>query len=287
MKLKIQDSDVGKRLDVFLTENIAELNRSSVEKLLNENQVTVNEKPITKSGYKIKANDKIAFLANLGKLLKPDEITLPIIYEDDDCIVINKPAGILTHSKGEFNNEGTVASFIAPKVHDTTSNRAGIVHRLDRATSGVIICTKNEDALKMLQEQFSNRKVTKKYIAVIKSGLEPKEAVIDIPIARNKNNPKTFTPSSDGKSAQTKYKITKSNADYSMVELTPRTGRTHQLRVHLKYTGFPIVGDDLYGGEEADRLYLHALSLKLKIPSGKEITFTAELPDSFSSEFNL
>jgi 23S rRNA pseudouridine1911/1915/1917 synthase len=220
---------------------------------------------------------------------EPLPLKLKIIYEDDNCVVIDKPTGVLVHSKGAFNPESTVASWLFPmtKGFDKSNTRAGIVHRLDRATSGVMLCAKTPEALSFFQKQFSSRKVIKKYIALIKGRLNPQEAVIDIPIERNPKDPKRFKVSLNGKHAKTAYKtektFTKEGDDYSLLELTPHTGRTHQLRVHLKYMKHPILGDDFYGGIGAERLYLHALSLEITLPEGERKVFSAKLPSSFAN----
>jgi 23S rRNA-/tRNA-specific pseudouridylate synthase len=159
--------------------------------------------------------------------------------------------------------------------------RGGIVHRLDRATSGVMICAKNEAALSFLQKQFSARQVQKTYIAVVAGKPKLETAIIDAPIARNLNDPKRFTVQEDGKPAQTEYRILKSNEAYSTLELKPKTGRTHQLRVHLLHLGLPIVGDELYGGEPCSRLLLHAKSLMITLPDNSQMTFEADLPQEF------
>jgi 23S rRNA pseudouridine1911/1915/1917 synthase len=163
-----------------------------------------------------------------------------------------------------------------------SGNRAGIVHRLDRATSGVMICAKTETALKQLQKQFSERKTKKTYIAIIAGRLANPEAIIDMPIERNPKQPQTFRVGRQGKPAITQYKTLKVSDNYSLVELKPTTGRTHQLRVHLKHLGHPIVGDNLYGGMPADRLYLHALSLEITLPNRQRVTLKAPLPNAFS-----
>jgi 23S rRNA pseudouridine1911/1915/1917 synthase len=209
------------------------------------------------------------------------DIDLPILYEDADCIVMNKPVGVLTHSKGAFNPEATVATFLQSHVKDLQGERAGIVHRLDRATSGVIIGAKTSEALAWLQKQFSQRRVKKTYIAIIEGELDENHAIIDMPIERNPKKPQTFRVGANGKSAITEYKVLESNDRYSMIELSPQTGRTHQLRVHLNHLGHPILGDEFYGGKPSKRLFLHALQLEITVPSHERKVFTATLPPEF------
>jgi 23S rRNA pseudouridine1911/1915/1917 synthase len=159
--------------------------------------------------------------------------------------------------------------------------RGGIVHRLDRATSGVMICAKNESTLKYLQKQFQDRKVQKSYIAVTSRKPKELEAIIDAPIGRNLSDPKKFHVTAEGKSAQTTYKVLESSSKRSKILLLPHTGRTHQLRIHLAYINCPIIGDELYGGETNKRLLLHAKSLKISLPGNDEKLFESALPDGF------
>jgi 23S rRNA pseudouridine1911/1915/1917 synthase len=280
MVILVTPEAAGQRLDVYAVAEIKQLSRSSVRQLIDEGKVLVNGKQV-KSGYKVRANEEIDIDYDLKELEQIPEIDLPVIYEDDDCLVVIKPAGILTHSKGAFNPEATVGTFIAPKLSGLSGDRAGIVHRLDRATSGIIICAKNEDAMTWLQKQFSQRKVKKTYYAVIEGTLEPKEAVIEVPIERNPRDPKTFKPGLSGKPAVTRYKVVETVNGKSLVELSPTTGRTHQLRVHLKYLEHPILGDTIYEGAPADRMYLHAERLELTLPNKERKVFEASLPPEF------
>ena len=279
---KVDETSSGQRLDVFVARQLPELSRSSIQKLSEDKKVLVDTKP-EKPSYKLKEGQKVKFNYDLGKLQDIPLINLPILYEDDDCLVINKPIGVLTHSKGAFNPEGTVATFIAPKLNkEFSGERAGIAHRLDRATSGVIICAKTPEALIWIQKQFSQRKVKKSYQAVVPGSLKPAEAIIDAPIERNPKKPQTFRVNANGKEAITEYHTLKISSDYSLLELLPRTGRTHQLRVHLKHIGEPIVGDTLYDGQVADRLYLHAYKLELTLPNRQRKVFTAPIPKEFN-----
>ena len=195
-------------------------------------------------------------------IIKP--IDVPIIYEDEDVMVLDKPTGVLTHAKGTFISEATLADFIRPRTTDgLETNRPGIVHRLDRDTSGVLIAAKHNEAKRWLQKQFSDRKAKKSYIALVKG--EPKEhhAIIDLPIGRDPKQPQLFRVDPNGKSAVTEYKVLEHFKEgYSLVQLWPQTGRTHQLRVHMHHIGTPIVGDPFYGDTKAGtRLFLHAASL--------------------------
>lgn len=281
---KITDFKSGERLDKTLASLYPEYSRSALGKLIESGQITVNG-DIVKTKYTLKDGDEIS--ADFNELTKAvDSIELPVLYEDDNVVVINKPIGVLAHSKGTFNKEGTVATWLRHRYGVTgsfwESNRAGIVHRLDRGTSGVMICAKNEVALSHLGKQFSERNVKKTYYAVITGELSTPEGNIDIPIERNPKKPATFRAGVNGKSAQTAFKTLQTNEKYSLVELRPKTGRTHQLRVHLNYLKHPIVGDEFYGGEQADRLMLHAAKLEITLPNSKRETFEAPIPKEFN-----
>jgi 23S rRNA pseudouridine1911/1915/1917 synthase len=280
-KISIDASDARKRIDVLVTEKISKLNRSMVKKLIDDSIITLNNQTI-KPGYRVSSGDIISINIDIDQHFTVPSIELPIIYEDINCIVINKPPGVLTHSKGAFNPEPTVASFISKMISsDMSSERAGIVHRLDRATSGVIICAKNIQTQDWLQKQFSMRKTTKIYYAVVTGELQQLQATIEMPIERDKNKPKQFKVGTNGKPAKTNYKVLKSNGIYSLLELTPITGRTHQLRVHLNQIGHPIVGDKVYGGQDFKRMLLHAYKLSLYLPGNKFAEFSAPLPNVF------
>ena len=283
MKISVNDKQLGQRLDKVLATSLPEYSRSSLVKLVEDGLVTVNSL-VKPASYKLKINDEVSI--DLEPLKRPvSEIEIPVIYEDNDVVVLNKLAGILTHSKGEFNKEGTVATFIQSRLNGDelwkSTNRAGIVHRLDRGTSGVIICAKNKKTEDYLKGQFSKRNVKKTYVAVISGKLPENEGMIDIPIERNPKKPATFRAGMNGKTAQTRFEIIKSNGKYSVVELKPITGRTHQLRVHLNYLGHPIVGDEFYKGETAPRLMLHALKLEVTLPSRERKQFEVPLPTEF------
>jgi len=277
------------RLDQRIVVLKPNINRSFAQHLINSGKIEVNGKIITKSSFKVSSNDNITVNIDPNETKIP-EIDIPIVFEDENCVVINKPVGILVHSKGPFNHEATVASWLKQKINiddfgktskEQLNDRNGIVHRLDRGTSGVMICAKNQKTLKYLQKQFSNRKVTKKYIAIVHGNPPQNHAIIDMPIERNPKKPQTFRVGSNGKKAITEFKLIKRSKVFSLLELIPETGRTHQLRVHLSNLGMPIVGDTLYGGPESDRLYLHSRSLKINIPGNIVKTFEAEIPKSF------
>jgi len=283
----VTDFVVGERLDKVLSTAFEQYSRSALEKLIQESHVTVNG-VIKKTKYKLKKDDVIEVDLTMFTS-EPESISLPVVFENDDVVVINKPAGVLTHAKGTLHNEATVATWLKSHCGSNgetefwSSNRAGIVHRLDRVTSGVMICAKNEAAQTKLQKQFSDRKAKKSYLAIIEGSLDEPEGTIDVPIERNPKAPATFRPGINGKSAQTHYTVVSVTSTYTLIEMRPYTGRTHQLRVHMQYMKHPIVGDVLYGGQPADRLMLHAKQLEISIPGGERRTFTTDCPEELTN----
>lgn len=269
------------RLDQELVTRHPEISRSTLQKYIKSGYVTVNGTVITRSKQEVTETDDIA--------LTPPEKTdtsdkeLPIIYIDDEVIVVNKPAGVLTHSKGALNDEFTVADFFrryTTNALDTT--RPGIVHRLDRDTSGVIIGARTNEAATLLKKQFADRTVKKQYTAVVDGVPKLEKALIDLPIGRNPSAPSTFRVDPKGKAAITAYEVLATNGKQSLLELKPKTGRTHQLRVHMQYLHTPIAGDRVYGkATSAPRLCLHAHSLEITIPGSERKVFTAPVPSLF------
>ncbi len=268
------------RLDAYLAQYWPETSRSTWQKHIAAGYVMVDGVVETSSKRTLSEDDEVT--VNVPDVPTFEDQTLPIIYQDDNVIVINKPTGVLTHSKGEINQEFTVADFFKHfSTYHIDTNRPGIIHRLDRDTSGVLMGALNDDTASMLQRQFADRKVHKIYMAVVVGVPKQPEALIDLPIGRNPKSPSMFRVDPSGKSAKTTYKVLASNEKYSLVELRPQTGRTHQLRVHMAHIGTPIHGDKVYG-KAADRMYLHAASLEITIPKGDRRTFTAPVPPEFA-----
>lgn len=263
--------DNRKRLDHILVELHPEYNRSSLQNFIKAGYVTVNGEIVKKPNSKVSASDQIVLNVPSEEKILPK---LPVIYEDDHVIVLNKPSGLLSMAKGEYCPEPTLEDY------------GLLVHRLDRDTSGVVILAKDEKTQKMLRKQFQNRKTHKTYLAVVSGMPKLPEAMIDLPIARNLKRPTTFQVDQNGKPSQTYYRVIKSNHDKNLLELKPVTGRTHQLRVHLKYLNTPILGDPVYGeAKSAPRLMLHAKSLEITIPGetgNQRKTFEAEAPAEFN-----
>ena len=266
------------RLDSALAELFPETPRSVWKKRIIKEEILVDGSSSTPA-YKLKIGDAVTIVDIVQERAV---VNIPVLYEDDDVIVINKPAGVLSHAKSSEIDEVTVASYFADRIEDSlTNSRAGIVHRLDRDTSGVMVIARTKSTLDYLQKQFANRTVEKTYVAVVSGKPKDKEAILKWPIERNPKQPSTFRVGAQGKPAETYYQIVKSSAKHSFLELKPKTGRTHQLRVHLKELGYPIVGDRLYGRESGTRLMLHAQRVCLAIKHDDYRCFEADLPPDF------
>ena len=272
------------RLDIYLSTKFdTTISRSLWQKYIKAGYVSVNNKVATTPKFEVDETDEIAL--NLPEKEQAD-VDLPILYEDDDVIVVNKPSGLLTHAKGGLSDESTVAEIIRPKTSFATdTDRPGIVHRLDRDTSGLLIIAKNPESAAHLQRQFAERTAKKTYIAITDGKPKLNAAKIDLPIGRNPSAPSTFRIDPNGKPAQTTYHVLAENDAQSLVELKPTTGRTHQLRVHLTHLNAPILGDRVYGKSSDCRMMLHAQKLEITLPSGERKVFEAAIPDEFKRFF--
>jgi len=272
------------RLDIYLSTKFdTTISRSLWQKYIKAGYVSVNNKVVTTPKFEVDETDEIAL--NLPEKEQAD-VDLPILYEDDDVIVVNKPSGLLTHAKGGLSDEPTVAEIIRPKTSFATdTDRPGVVHRLDRDTSGLLIIAKNPESAAHLQRQFAERIAKKTYIAITDGKPKLNAAKIDLPIGRNPSAPSTFRIDPNGKPAQTTYHVLAENDAQSLVELKPTTGRTHQLRVHLAHLNAPILGDRVYGKSSDCRMMLHAQKLEITLPSGERRVFEAIVPDEFKKFF--
>ncbi|MBR2725196.1 RluA family pseudouridine synthase [Candidatus Saccharibacteria bacterium] len=259
------------RLDVLMSGIFKSYNRSTLQKFIEYGFVTVDGQMVKKANSKFEPGVKIDL--KIPQIMKNADLVPEVIYEDEQVLVLNKPAGLLSMAKGEYCPENTLEHY------------GLLVHRLDRDTSGVVILAKDEKTQVFLKKQFQDRKAHKVYYAIISGKMKLDEARIDLPMARDLKRPTTFKIDPNGKPAETFYKVMKEDNEHSLLELSPTTGRTHQLRVHLKYLGHPIVGDTVYGGEKAERLFLHAKKLEITLPGGRRTTFEAPLPKEFEDVF--
>ena len=268
------------RLDIHLSTAFdPSVSRSLWQKYIKAGHISVNQRVVTTPKFEVDETDEIAV-----KLPEQEQASaeLPVLYEDDDVMVVNKPSGLLTHAKGGLSTEPTVAEIIRLKTSFASdTDRPGIVHRLDRDTSGVLIIAKTADAAAHLQRQFAQRTTKKTYLAVTDGVPKLAAAKIDLPIGRNPAAPSTFRVDPNGKPAQTNYRVLAVTDAQTLIELQPSTGRTHQLRVHMAYLNAPILGDRVYSKPNASRLMLHAYKLEITLPSGERKTFEAAIPEEF------
>ena len=257
------------RLDILMKDIYRSYNRSSIQKFIENDFVTVDGEVVTKPNTRVKDGVKIEL--KIPEDLKNADVQPEVIFENDKVLVVNKPSGLLSEAKGEYCPERTLADF------------GMVAHRLDRDTSGVMILAKDEDTLHFLKRQFQRRTVHKTYYAVVEGLPKLEQAKIDLPLLRDMKRPTTFRVDANGKESITFYRLLKTNGDYSLVELKPITGRTHQLRVHMQYLGHPIVGDRVYGLGDKNRLCLHAGELEVTLPGGERKVFRVPRPRSFDA----
>lgn len=287
----------GERLDKALPAALPALSRTQVQRLIKDGMVTVNGRRV-KPNLKLAGGEQVTIIlpeVQETELL-PEDIPLDIRYEDEDMLVINKPAGMVVHP-AVGHESGTLVNAILYHCPDLEGiggeKRPGIVHRLDKETSGLIVVAKNERALRHLQAQFKERSVDKRYLALVEGQVNPPEALIDAPIGRDPRQRKKMAViplhySARSRPAQTAYRTVISYDDYTLLECHLHTGRTHQIRVHLAYAGFPIVGDTVYGRRKQTihlkRQFLHAARLTLLRPSDNTpLSLEAELPPELTA----
>ena len=269
------------------------LSRSMIQKLLDEGKILVNGK-IEKASYKTKLNDTIQIEEIIPKAvdLKAQDIPIEVIYEDNDMIVVNKPKGMVVHP-ANGNPDGTLVNAIMNRCKGSLSGiggeiRPGIVHRIDKDTSGLLIVAKNDKAHIALSEQIKNREITKKYVALVRGVVKENQATIDMPIGRSDKDRKKMAVKKDGKRAVTHFDVIKRYHGYTYLDIKIDTGRTHQIRVHLSEIGYPIVGDNVYSNGKnpfgVEGQMLHAKSLEFRHPiTGEKLYFEAPLPEYFSN----
>jgi 23S rRNA pseudouridine1911/1915/1917 synthase len=286
-KIELTAEVRGVRLDKFLAEKLSELSRSTIQQLIREGFVLV-EGALTKPGYKLKGGERISVTIPPPPPLEPEPFPIPldVVYEDQWLIVINKPANLVVHPAPGHQADTLVNAVLAhwPELRGLgDKTRLGIVHRLDKDTSGLIVVAKDEKTKVELQKQFKERGVRKVYLALVKGELKPARGRIEAPIGRDPRHRKKMAVVAGGREAVTDYKVLEYLPGYTYVEVYPLTGRTHQIRVHFSHKGHPIAGDKVYGRgphiPDLMRPFLHAYSLTFKHPvSGEEVTFKAPLP---------
>ena len=287
--IDVPDEETGERIDSFLSGK-TDFTRTRIQQLIKDRNITVNGKP-TKSSYKIEENDEIIIEVPEVETteIKPENIKIDVVYEDSDIAVINKQAGLVVHpAHGHYS--GTLVNAILYHIKDLSGIngeiRPGIVHRLDKDTSGLIVIAKNDKVHAALTEMFQEKKIRKTYLAILKGKLNKSEGKIVTQIGRDKNDRKKMTVIDDaakGKNAITNYRVISQNNLFTLVKVNIETGRTHQIRVHMRHLGYPILGDSVYGRKDNEkRQMLHAYKLEFLHPvTGRQMEFTGEIPEDF------
>ena len=287
-ELTVGPDDEGQRLDRTLAALLPDLSRSYLQALIDDGYVTVGERT-RKASYRLRAGEPILVLVPPPAPIAPvaEAIPLAIVHEDPSVIVIDKPAGMVVHP-APGHERGTVVNAVlahAPGVRINGSIRPGIVHRLDKDTSGLLIVAKDERALALLAAQFQARQTIKRYLALLDGEVEPDEGVIDVPIGRDPRARQRMAALREGRPAISHFRVLERFSGATLVEVRIETGRTHQIRVHCAFIGHPVVGDSVYGrqklpdGIALGRQFLHAVELGLTLPDGTWHDFVSPLPD--------
>lgn len=289
-EFKIEDqNDTGQRIDKLLPEYNSDWSRTQIQDWIKEDLVKVNDKVI-KSNYKTKMNDHIVVTEKeiVEADIQPENLNLDIFYEDDDVAIVYKPKGMVVHpSAGHYT--GTLVNGLMYQMKNLSGIngeiRPGIVHRIDKDTSGLLMVAKNDIAHRSLVDQLVNKTVTRKYVALVHGNIPHDYGTIDAPIGRNKNDRQSMDVVDDGKDAITHFNVLEHFDKYTLIECILETGRTHQIRVHMKYIGFPLVGDPKYGPKKTMDIggqALHAGVIGFEHPITHEnIEKSAPLPDDF------
>jgi 23S rRNA pseudouridine1911/1915/1917 synthase len=272
------------RLDRFLTDLRPGISRSEIQRQIGEGRVTISGEPARRPARRVRVGDRIVWEIPDAVGLSPAAIPLSVLFEDDALVAVDKPIGLVVHpGAGTAETtlvEGLLLTRALPESDDPS--RPGIVHRLDKGTSGVIVVAKSAQALASLQDQFARRTVSKTYLAVVAGVLEEDEGIIDAPVGRDPARPSRMAIVPTGRPARTEFHVLDRRGGRTLLQAHPHTGRTHQIRTHFQYIKHPVVGDDTYGGPPAERMLLHAWRLTLRHPStGQELRLEAPVPPAF------
>lgn len=282
------------RLDKYLADNIADLSRSKIKELIEQKYILVNQK-LEKVSYKVQPDDQISVtVPKLKPLnLEPENIPLDIVYEDDDVIVVNKPQGMVVHPSAGHPDH-TLVNALLYHTQDLAKSpegfRPGIVHRIDKDTSGLLMIAKNDHARQSLEKQLANKTNKRQYLAIVHGNFQEESGTIDAPIARSRYDRKKMAVVDNGKHAVTHFKVLEQFNGYSLIQNQLETGRTHQIRVHMKYINHPVAGDPVYGPHKTlkgNGQFLHAATLGFVQPTtGKWLEFSIEPPLVFQKVLN-
>ena len=284
----IGPDDEGRRLDQFLVAIDGQLSRAEVQRQIRDGRVAVSGRTVLQPSYRLRSGEEARWHPKAVAALHPQPLPLRVLYEDDDIVALDKPAGLIVHPGAGTAGattlvEGLLATRDLPPSDDPV--RPGIVHRIDKETTGVLVVAKTPQALDALKRQFAARTVEKQYLAWISGVLDEEEGRIEAPVGRDPRSPRRMTVLADGRPAETEFRVLARGANRTFVLIRPRTGRTHQIRVHFRYIGHPVIGDSLYGGPRAPALLLHAWTLSVQHPvSGERLTFAAPPPPVFRRE---
>jgi len=281
----IGPEDQGHRLDQFLVALEGDVSRAEVQRQIRDGRVSVAGRAVLQPSHHLRLGEQVAWEQRAPQILSPAPLPLDIVYEDDEVLAVNKPAGLIVHpgagTAGKTTLvEGLLATRTLPASDDPA--RPGIVHRIDKETTGILVVAKTPCALASLKRQFAERVVEKLYIALVVGSFGESEGCIDAPVGRDPRAPRRMAVRLDGRAAETEFRVLQRRLDRSLVLVRPRTGRTHQIRVHFTYIGHPVVGDTLYGGPPNAGLLLHAWKLTILHPAtGAPLTFEAPAPPTF------
>lgn len=288
-KLNMTVENQSGRIDKVIVEKFTDFSRSQIQQWLKDGFVTVNG-DVVKSNYKVKAADTIEIIRQepVELTVEAEDIPLEIVYEDDDVVVVNKPQGMVVHPSAGHAS-GTMVNALLFHIKNLSSIndviRPGIVHRIDKDTSGLLMVAKNDEAHESLSQQLKDKTVIRRYVALVHGEIPHDKGTIDAPIGRSKINRQSQAVIEGGKPAVTHFTVLENFEDYTLIECQLETGRTHQIRVHMQYIKFPIAGDPLYGPRKTlpgQGQYLHAKTLGFVHPkTGEELYFEAELPENF------
>jgi 23S rRNA pseudouridine1911/1915/1917 synthase len=279
----VEEAHQGERLDRFLSDRHAPMSRAAVQRAIRDGAATIDDVPCLQPSRRLRPREMVAFAPEERPALEPRPVPVPVLYEDDLLVVVDKPSGLVVHPGAGTRAPTLVEALLCDRDLASSDDpvRPGVVHRLDKDTSGVMVLAKDSGALRELQRQFADREVAKLYLAVVHGMIEEDEGLIDAPVGRDPRSPRRMDVTDTGRPARTLFDVLQRDAETTLLMARPITGRTHQVRVHLRYIEHPVIGDEIYG-RAAQRLALHAWRLQFAHPAtGRCCRFEATVPDAF------